>query len=63
MDQVEPHLYINVSSILKQQFYERLVPLQCGNVETGQTWGGGGRGLLFGTLPFSLKGPLPTQCL
>lgn len=30
-------LCIDVSSILKQQFYEWLVPLQCGDVETGQT--------------------------
>lgn len=69
VDQVKPHLYIDVGSILKQQFYEWLVPLQSGDVETGQTWGGGGWGLLFGvylsvgtTLPFSLEGPLPTQC-
>lgn len=35
-----PHLRVDVSSILKQQFHERPVPLQGGNVETGQTWDG-----------------------
>ena len=32
-----PHLHINVSSVLKQQFHEWPVPLQGGDVETGQT--------------------------
>lgn len=30
-----PHLHINVSSVLKQQFHEWPVPLQGGDVETG----------------------------
>lgn len=38
-----PHLGIDVSSVLKQEFYEWLVPLQSGNVKTGQTWGEVGR--------------------
>lgn len=32
-----PHLHINVSPALKQQFHEWSVPQQGGDVETGQT--------------------------
>lgn len=58
---MEPHLYINVGSVLKQQFYEWLVPLQCGDVETGQTWGGRGPGdcCLVSTDPFQQGLPCP----
>lgn len=49
------HLCINVSSVLKQQFHEGPVPLQGGDVETGQTWDGEqGRGLHPPALSLSL---------
>lgn len=35
-----PHLRVNVGSVLEQEFHERPVPLQGGNVETRQTWDG-----------------------